>query len=227
MQYDRDDIKKKLLKRYAKKIKKSVLEKNIEGLIDEYIEHQEFVRKNGASTEDIPTKEQIKWWFQDEPQGIEVEISPGVVEEAYEVQIDNICLKDKLAYEVFTTFYKYIWQQGKPVPTVIKQLIRLTKLAETTKNKKNKEAIRTRLANIALVGVIRFYHKERKPYLCPSQISRAITFFRNALLIIDKIESGKFKDKVVKGDLAIFDPFRDDNDIMPDNKDIRREDETE
>lgn len=227
MQYDREEIKKRLLKRYSKKIKKTVLDKNIEGLIDEYIEQQEFVRKNGKSIEDIPTKEQIKWWFQDEPQGIEVEVSPGIVEEAYEVQIDNICLKDKLAYEVFTTFYKYVWKQGEEIPSVIKQLIRLTKLAETTKNKKNKEAIRTRLANIALVGVIRFYHKERKPYLCPSQISRAITFFRNALLVIDKIESGKYKEKVVKGDLAIFDPFREDNDIMPDNKDTRKQDETE
>ena len=127
-----------------------------------------------------------------------------------EIQIDEICLKDPIASEVFKHLYKYKYKQGDEVPPIIKGLIKLIKLADMTKTGKNKTAIKLRLNNIAVVGVIRFYHLERRPYLYPSQINKAINFFRNALLVIDKIEGGSIKDGEIVGELPIFDAFRDD-----------------
>jgi hypothetical protein len=216
--YDREAIRKIIQKKYSKKVKKTVLAQNMEGLIDEYIEKQEFIRKFGASIEDNPTKEQIKWWFQEEPNGHEVEVSPGKFEEAYEIQVDDICLKDKIASEVFKSAYKFKWKRGCKIPSGIQQLIRLTKLAENTKNKKNKEAIRTRIANIALVGIIRTYHLERSPYLCPTQITKTINHVLKSLLSIEKLESDKYKDVEVEEEIIVFDPFKGDNPPRPNTK---------
>jgi hypothetical protein len=226
LNYDREDIRKIILKKLSKKVKKIVLEQNMNGLIDEYIEKQEFIRKYGASIEDNPTKAQIKWWFQDEPKGMEVEVAPGKFEEAYEVQVDDICLRDKLASEVFQTLFKYKWKRGQKVPSGIQQLIRLTKLVERTKNKKNKEALKSRLSNIALVGVIRKYHLVRSPYMSPSQISKAINFVRKSLLSIDKLESAKYKDIEVDEEIAVFEPFKNDHPPKPPEKGNKKDDES-
>jgi hypothetical protein len=209
--YDRESIRKIIQKKYSKRVKKTVLAQNMEGLIDEYIEKQEFIRRFGASLDNHPTKAQIKWWFQEEPNGLEVEVSPGKFEEAYEVQVDDICLKDKIASDVFQSVYKFKWKRGCKIPSAIQQLIRLTKLAENTKNKKNKEAIRTRIANIALVGIIRTYHLEKSPYLCPTQITKSINHVRKCLLSIDKLESAQYKDIEVDEEIIVFDPFKNDH----------------
>ena len=47
--YNRDEVRSIILKRIGNRVKKHVLDKNIEGLIDEYIEKQEFIRKYGTS----------------------------------------------------------------------------------------------------------------------------------------------------------------------------------
>jgi len=219
MPYNRDEIKKIIIKKYSKKIKRIILDKNMNGLIDEHIEKLEFIKKYGDSVDDIPTKDQIKWWFQDEPTGMTVETSSGKVEDAYEIQVDAICLKDKLASEVFKRLYKYKWKYGDKLPSGIQQLIHLTKLAEKTKNEKNKEALQSRLANIALVGFIRQYHLERSPYMAPSQISKVINFVRKALLSIDKLALNK-NNGVVEGEVSVFPPFIDKN---PESKNDKRE----
>jgi len=210
MPYNRDEIRAAIFKKLGTKVKKQVLDKHIEGLIDEHIENQEFIKKHGLSLEDNPTKEQMKWWFQDRFDETKFVIEHGTSADVpLEIQTDDICLKDTIASEVFKTFYKFRWKQGEALPPTIKQLIKLAQLAEVTKNIKNKNKIKYRLNNIAVVGVIRFYHLERTPYLTSTQIGKAINFFINALLLISKIESGEYKDEEIKGELVLFEAFKD------------------
>lgn len=207
--YDRDEIRSIIIKRYANKLKKTVLDKNIEGLVDEFIEKREFVRKNGKSIDDFPTKTDIKWWFQDKVSDHNIETTPGEFEDALEINVDEICLDDPIATQVFKSLYRYTWKSGDEIDPVIKNLIKLTKIADASKSGAAKKKLRYRLNNIAIVGVIRFYHLERKPYLCVSQINTAINFFRNALLIIDKIDGGEYKDETILGEVSIFEAFKD------------------
>lgn len=206
---DRQKIKELIIKKMGTKLKKAVLDANIEQLVDEYIENQEFIKKNGSSTNNLPTKSEMKWWFQDKPPADkQIDTENGKKEDCYEVDIDKFCISDKTALEIFKTLYKFSWKQGADVPPTIKRLISLLKISQSTKNRNNKEIIETRLGQIALIGTIRFYHMERKPYLCPSQINRAINYFKEALSLIDKIESGTFKDKKIQGEFFIFDAFK-------------------
>jgi hypothetical protein len=224
---DRQKIKELIIKKMGNKLKKEVLNNNLEHLVDEYIENQEFIKNNGSDPDELPTKDEMKWWFQDRPEPTEVEVEiNGVKEECYEVAIDKYCTTDKIAMEVFKNLYKFKWKQGVDVPIQIKALVRLNKIAETTKNKNNKELIEARLSQIALIGVIRFYHMERKPYLCPSQINRAISFFKEALCFIDTMDDAKYKDTKIHGEFAIFDAFNT-KEVKSEKKEKKRRKKTD
>ncbi len=216
--HNRDEIRSIILKRIGNRVKKNVLDKNIEGLIDEYIEKHEFILKNGISVKDNPTKEQIKWWFQDRFDESKMESNSSNYEEPLEIQVDEICLTDPVALIVFKYLYKFKYKQGDEVPNEIKALIKLIKLSELTKNAKSKTTIKRRLNNIAIVGVIRFYRLERKPYLYPSQINKAINYFKNVLLLIDKVSNNETKDIEDVGELVVFEALKDD----PKNKDNKK-----
>jgi hypothetical protein len=202
--FDRNKIKSQLLEKYSKKVKKEVLEKNIESLVDEYIEIQQYILENGKNCNDLPTREDIKWWFQDKPELEEIEVSPGNYEKLLEVQIDAICLKDKIASFVFKHLYNYKWKQGTELNHFLDQLIKLNILAQESNSRLIKNKAKTRLANICLVGTVRFNDILRKPYLTQKQIDDSILYFRKVLSIIDKVSNGEFKDNIVTGEMYLF-----------------------
>lgn len=208
MPLDRKDIKKELLKKYGKKLKKDILESNIEGLVDEYIEKNEFIQKYG--TVKFATKDEMKWWFQDNISVDKFEVSPGVFEDVMEIKVDNIYFKEKaIGKQIYKNFYKYCWKPDEPIPEIIKNLIKIHKIAMDIKvDKRTRNFESYRLSDLALLGAIRYYHLERTPYFCRSQINKIITSFRKALDVIDKIETGKFKNEKIIGELPLFGAFQ-------------------
>jgi hypothetical protein len=182
----------------------------IEIPVDEYIENQTFVQENGDSVSELPSKKEIKWWFQDKADEINDPIT-GEGSDLYEVNVDQICLDDKTAHYVYTDLYNYQWQQGDIVDPVILDFIKFNSLAEKSRDKNVKMKIRTKLYNIALVGTIRFYHMERKPYLTIEQMELIEKNFIKYLKIIDKVSNGEYKDQKVTGSIYIFSGLKELN----------------
>jgi len=203
---DRDKIRKNFINR-LKTMGRRPSCKKVDDLVDEYLENQKFIEDNNLSVENLPTKEDIKYWFQDPPETDLIEIEPDLFETVFEVDVDDICIDDKLATEVFKWLYKWKWYQGKELPKEIFELIKINNIISKSRNKKNKEKAKARLANICIVGVIRFYHLERNPYLCPTQIVKSVEFLRQSLSFLSKVEKGKYDKKIVNGNLYMFDPF--------------------
>ena len=110
-EYNREKIKANLKIKYKKKFKPDVLEKHIEGLVDEFIEIREFVKKNKGSN--LPTKEEVTGWFEQKP--TEEEIEQYAKEEVSVAKIDvyKIYKGDKLAKEIFKHFYNHKWDPTK------------------------------------------------------------------------------------------------------------------
>lgn len=211
---DRDKIRKKFIDRLKSMGRKPSVRK-VDDLVEEYMDNQKFVEDNRLSVKTLPTKEEIHYWFQDPPDSDLIEVEPDVFETAFEVDVDEICLEDKLATEVFKWLYNWSWKQGEEIPNAVLELIKINNIISKSRNKKNKEVAKARLANICIVGVIRFYHMERKPYLCPTQIVKSIEFLRQSLNFLSGVTKGKYSKKIVNGELYIFDPF----DLSEDDQD--------
>jgi hypothetical protein len=181
--------------------------KQIDGLVDEYMENKKFVEDNNLTVKDLPTKEDIREYFQDPPENDKIEVEDGIFERCFEVDVDTICLEDKLALEVFKWVYRWKWTQGSTIPPEIHELIKINNIISKSNNKDNRDRAKARLANICIVGIIRFYGLERTPYLCPTQIIKSLDFLRQSLGFLSSVIKGKYKQKVVNGELYIFDPF--------------------
>jgi hypothetical protein len=204
---NKDVARKIIVERLKKKNKKLELPA-IEDLAEELVDNWDFVSKNNLSVDDLPDKNDIKWWFQDPPpDSLQVEVETGKFEDLYEVNIDSICLKDKLATKIFKYLYKWSWQQGEKIPEEVKELIQINNMAHKSTNKENKAAARARIINLAMVGIVRYYHIENKPYLCPTQIKRACDFLKSTLAFLSGVVKGKYDKKTITGRISIFDPF--------------------
>lgn len=195
MALDREKIKQSFLKKYKNKIKKDVLEKHIDGLVDEFIENRNFVKDNKLRVNTLPTKDEINSWFE-EPFDIEnfLKTEENPEDGMTKIDLENIYLKDSLAKDVFKFFYKHKWVITEEPHPILKQFVKLYKIAQNTPNKHNKNFILSRLINICLLGTIRFYKMERKPYLRESQVVEVINHFFELLEIISKIDEKKIKD---------------------------------
>jgi hypothetical protein len=197
-----------LTKQLKSKLKPSVFEKNIEGLIDEYLEVQQFVINNGADVNELPRKNDIKWWFQDPIDRKEVENSRNSGDDICEIRIDDIYLNDKLlAKPIYKKYYNWKWEQDVEVPLPIKELISLSRSLNSVKDINKQKIIEVRLINIALLGVIRLYKMERKPYLKSSEIEKIIRHFKMVLDVIYKIENGFYGNNKINGSVYLFDAF--------------------
>ena len=108
-----------------KKKKRPLKKQIIDGLVEEKLEIDACVNREKLHAVDYPTKDDIKWWFQDPPPEDKKEIEPGVFEQIYEVDVDSICLEDNLAHSVYTKYYDWYWTQGKEIPIEIEELIDL------------------------------------------------------------------------------------------------------
>jgi hypothetical protein len=180
----------------------------IEDLAEELIDNLDFISKHNLSVDDLPNRNDIKWWFQEPPpENLQIEVEPGKYEDLYEVSIDNICLKDKLATKIFKYLYKWSWQQGEPIPDEVKEMIQINNMAHKSTNKENKTAARVRIINLTMVGIVRYYHIENKPYLCPTQIKQACDFLKSTLAFLSGVVKGKYDKKIITGRINIFDPF--------------------
>lgn len=194
-----------------RKIGKHLTEDEICDLVDDYFEKQDII-DSGATVEDLPTLYDIKWFFQDPPKELYVKNEEGESEEVFEIDVDNICLNDELATKVFKNLYSWYWEKDKELPNEILELIKLNNIATRSRNKKNNLSANSRLANICLVGIVRFYHIEKYPYIYPSKIIRAYDFFKSCLNFINKVHKGKIsKDKIdnIDNKLYIFNPFEE------------------
>lgn len=200
--YDKEKIKKQLYKKYKAKFKPDILNKHIDGLVEEYIENDNFIKKNKLKVKNLPTKSEINSWFEDELEANE--LLENLNDPIAKIDLYAIYHKDKLAKEVYKNFYKYKWKRGDEIPIPLKTMIQLLKIAETTKNVQNKNTIISRLINIALLGTVRFYHLERKPYFKEKQIQKIINYFIGILTLIYKIEHKKFKDVILDEEVYIF-----------------------
>lgn len=205
MNLSKEEVRKYLMDYYKNKVDATILLKNIDDLVDEYIDNKRFIERNGNSTRDLPTKEDMKYWFQDRPKDTEVQVDDGTYEKLFEINIDTICLENKVANEVFLGLYNFNFSQDTIIPKTILGLIKLNKIAEYSPNKKTKQHAKNILSNIAIVGSIRFYHLERSPYLTESQITKIINSFRKNLFIVDELNNEEYKDKIIDGVIYMFD----------------------
>lgn len=202
----RDAAKEYLLKHFKDKVKPDILDKNIDGLVDEYLEVQEFISKNGADTRTLPSKNDMKWWFQDPINKEELKSTPG--DTICEVKLDEIYLNEPhLAKPIFKTLYCWKWEHGVALPDTIKELILLERSLQSTTDNQKRKMVEIKLLNLALLGAIRFYSLERKPYLKMTEIQKINDHFKMVLGVIYKIDKGFYGDNKIKGSIYLFDAF--------------------
>jgi hypothetical protein len=199
---NKDLLKKILLQKFRKYIRKSVLKKHIDDLVDDYIEKYNFTKL--YTIDSLPKSYDIKWWFQEKPDAEFVEYN-GKEEKNYEIQMNNIYMSDELARYIFKFYHDWYWCPGCEIPDKINALIDIYKKFKYAR--KNKPFYESRLANISLIGSIRFYNLEWKPYLCNSEIKKCFNHLRDSLKYLDRIRDGKMKEKHIKSKIYIFDPF--------------------
>lgn len=203
--YDKEKIKKLIIKKYKLKIKPEVLNNNIDGLVEEFIENREFVKKNDLKIKDLPTPEEVGLWFEDELK--EEDFMEGLKYNDPWMKVDmyKIYQKDKLAKDVYKNLYNLKWSIDKDVNKNIELMIKLLILADRpSTTPENRNIIISRLVNIALLGTVRFYHLERRPFFRESQIANIIKYFFKVLSLIHSIKEGKYKDKKIGGEIYIF-----------------------
>lgn len=211
---DRPSIKAYLLKLYKKKVKPDVLEKNIEGLVDEYIDTQKFIIENGVDVDSLPNKTQMKYWFQEALSDEVLKAMDTTKENIYEIKIDDIYIrinpdntskKDKIAEAIYKRLYNYEWKYNAVLPEELKDILKIYKLFLNTKNPQHRKLIENKLINYAFLGTIRFYHIEAMPYLRAKEIETIGRSFRTLLDVIYKSESGFYEDCEIKGSVYMFD----------------------
>jgi len=201
---DREQIALLIKKKYQDKVKREVLEKNLEGLVDEWIEIHEYIDENGYSIKDLPTKDEMKWWFQDLPEADTVIYADGTSEPLFEIDVDKICTSDELAMHVFKSEYDWTWDPKVEVPKTIKMILKYNKVYLNTKNEISRRKLETRLINLFLVGIVRFNHIERKPYLPKSSINKGFKKFSAFLNLLEKLDNGTIKDLEIES-FQLFD----------------------
>lgn len=201
----RKEIKTRLLKNIKDLLRPDVLHKNLDDLVDSYIEKSELSKK--YTIEDLPTRDEIKWWFQELPDVNAVELENGEYETLFELFVDKICLKDKLANIIYKGNYDWYWEDGKEIPKYISDLLEIYKEYKRCRKRDKKNKLKTRLYNIATVGVVRFYKLERRPYLCPTEIEKCGIYVLKCLEMLVDIEKGKIPRKIAKSKLYIFGAF--------------------
>ena len=200
---DRIKIRRLLLSRLKQFISKKILEEKIDDFVDEYIEKCNFIKNNNINM--LPSKREMKWWFQEKPDTDKVKLEDGTIETNFEVDIDTICLHDKLATEVFKNYYNWYWEDGCKIPYVIKDILKLFKKYKNCQKNHLKREYKEKISNIALVGTIRLNKIERKPYLCPSEIIKCCNSLIMNLELLDNIINKK--NNFEKSKLYIFDAF--------------------
>jgi len=197
---DKEKIRRLLLTRLKQHINKKDLEKKIDGFVEEYIEKCRLIEK--YSINNLPSKKDIKWWFQDKPEFEHVELKDGTKETTFEVDIDSICLNDSIATDIFKIYYDWCWDESCKLPYTIKELIKIYRKFKNSKTENTRNEYKERLSNIALVGTIRLNRIERKPYLCPSEIIKCCnSLLTNLELICNKSKTIQNKK------IYIFDAF--------------------
>lgn len=220
---DRHAVREYLLRKYKNKIRKEILDKHIDGLVDEYFDTQKFILENGVDISTLPNRLEMKSWFQDPIPKDLIELAKTNQDGLFEINIDDVYIKinpdntskkDHLAEYIYKKLYNYKWIPGEDIPKELKDIIKLHKMAQSLKSAESKKILDVRLANYAFVGSIRFYHLEKTPYLKTDQVNAIINNFRLVLDVIYKIESGYYGDEYdIKGSLYIFDAFRKNSDI--------------
>ena len=121
----RSKIRRLLLKKWKGLISEDTLKEKIDDFVDEYLEKCEFFDK--YTVEQLPSRADIKWWFQEKPEAQYVELTDGTLESNYEMNIDAICLEDSLATEVFKCYYCWYWEDGCEIPDAIQEIIDIYK----------------------------------------------------------------------------------------------------
>lgn len=199
MDISKTDIEQILLKNLKKK-KINLKKPQIRSIVNEVYDNKKFVRDNKLTLSDLPNSQQIKSWFQDD-----IEFDDDT--EFFEIDVYSIYKQEPIAKDIFKWAYKWHWTQFCDIPDPILELVKINKSIYRARKPENKEILKARLANICVLGTIRFYNLDRTPYLSPSQIINSTEYLSKILTFIDKANSGKYNDSIVYGDLYIFDTF--------------------
>lgn len=198
--------KKQLYDAYSKIINPDILDDQIDSLYEDYLKKIKLYHENDV--DDLPSKEDIKWWFQDRPESTYILKNDGTRENVYEICIDDIFKNDPLAELVFKTYYHWHLKCDATefeYPELVNNLIDLkNKYASARRYKKD---LKRRLTNIALIGNIRMYGLLGSPYLCPTEIESCFIYFIGALDTLDALRSGELTINDIDDDLYIFDSF--------------------
>lgn len=200
----RAKIRRLLLARWKNLIDEETLRSKIDDFVDEYLEKCEFFEK--YTVDQLPSRADIKWWFQEKPEAQYVEQTDGSLESNYEMNIDAICLEDSLATDIFKYYYNWYWENGCEIPYTIQKMIDVYKKFKRARSEKKKSEYKERLANLALVGIVRLNKLERKPYMCPTEIMKCSNHLIESLEILSRIGT-KREPKSLPKKLYIFDAF--------------------
>lgn len=197
----RTKVKRLLLSRMKKLVDEKTLKNKIDDFVDEYLEKCKFLEK--YTIEDLPSHQDIKWWFQEKPKKEYIKHKNGEKEFLYEVNIDSICLNDNLATEVFKHYYCWFWEKNKKLPSIIDDITEVYKKYTRARTEKSKNKHHERLSNISLIGAIRLNGLERQPYLSETQIIDSTCYLLDCLEVLKTVGTKKEPDDW-DGKLYIF-----------------------
>lgn len=142
------------------------------------------------------------------------ENNDGSVDVYNEIDISSICSKIKIANNIFTTDYSYVYKRGDrydDVPKTIQSIIdayRMTLYYEKNKKYKELDNSRSWIISISLVGAVRWAKKANSPYFLDSELESMVKKFMKNIDNINSLISG---DKVMSDPdntgLALFDVY--------------------
>jgi hypothetical protein len=205
---DESSIRKEFIRIFKKK-RKQLKKETLDQLVSERLENMKFIQENGDDPSELPDSEEIKTWFIDPPDHKEILLNMGSPDQKnVEFDYDSVCLKDSLAEKIFERFYGWYWKQGDQIPPEIEKMILLNRIVNTDKDMRRVSLAKTRLANLSMVGVVRFYKMERRPYFSSNEIIQADITIRKILTALDDITNGKYSDSDITGEIYIFDVFK-------------------
>ena len=159
-------------------------------------------------------KDKLDIFLGKEPHPPPKENNDGSVDVYSEIDISNICSKIKIANDIFTTDYSYVYKKGdkyNDIPESIKSIINAYRMAlQYEKNKMFKELDNSRswIISVSLVGSVRWAKKANSPYFLDSEIESMVRKFMKNIETLNSLISGdKSMSDPNKTGLALFDVY--------------------
>jgi hypothetical protein len=201
---DKNKIRRLLISRLKDLLHKEDLQNKIDDFVEEYIEKSKFLKK--YTVKNLPSQQEMKWWFQDKQDVNYVELADGTLEKNFEINIDKLCIDSKICTAIFKDYYDWYWEKGCIFPDTIQQIIDIYNKYKFSRKPEKKDTYKSLLVNFTLVGSVRMNKIERKPYMCQTEILKCLDHLMKSLNIISNIGTKK-QSKTLPEKIYIFDAF--------------------